>query len=69
MDTIKIVTSHRMHFAGRDTPAGTELALQPATALDVLNARRGELVDPADAQRLRRWATAQGARRDFGTSY
>ena len=67
MDTIKIITDKRMHFGGRDTPAGTELEVAPATALDVVNARAGRLVDPGDAQRLRKWATAQGARREFTT--
>ena len=65
MDTIRVTTSYRMCFGGRDTPPGTTLDLSPATALDVINARRGELVDPNDAQRLRKWATAQGARQSF----
>jgi hypothetical protein len=66
-NTIKIITDKRMHFGGKDTPAGTEVEVPPITALDVVNARAGRLVDPQDAQRLRRWATAQGARRDFTT--
>jgi hypothetical protein len=67
MDTIKVITNHRMRFNGQDVPAGSEVAVSPATALDVINARRGELLDPNDAQRLRKWATQMGARRDFTT--
>jgi hypothetical protein len=66
--TIRVLTDKRMHFGGKDTPAGTEVEVPPTTALDVVNARAGRLVDPNDAARLRRWATAQGARRDFGAN-
>lgn len=67
MDTIKIITNRRMCFGGVDTPPQTEVEVAPVVALDIVNSERGRLVDPADAARLRRWATAAGSRRDFST--
>ena len=69
MDKIRVRTNRVMCFDGIATPPQTEVDVAPIVALDIVNGLRGELVDPADAQRLRKWATAQGARRDFTGSY
>lgn len=69
MDKIRVITNRPMCFDAIATPAGTLVELAPLAALDVINSRRGELVDPQDAQRLRRWATAQGSRQSFTNAY
>ncbi|MBK7275634.1 MAG: hypothetical protein IPI51_06840 [Betaproteobacteria bacterium] len=69
MDKIRVITNRTMCFDGIATPPQTEVEVAPSTALDIVNSERGRLVDPNDAQRLRKWATVQGARRDFSSSY